>query len=343
MSREFLFFFSALGAFNGLLLSLYFLLLARPRSLSNTFLGLLLLTLSIRIGKSVIFYFNPDLGGIFLQFGMTACLFIGPSLFCYIKSVYNTKPPKGWYWHFVTLGIAIAIVNFRYPWDQFPKAWYYTYHVIYGIWLIYILGAIWQVKGTIRKVLSKEDKISGMEIWILSIVGGNTIIWLAYNLADYTSYITGALSFSFVLYLLVLFVFLRRRKDPSFLSGQVKYANKKIALPEARRLQSELNHLLQNEKLYKNADLKLSDLAARMKVPPHKLSQLLNDNLNKNFTLFVNEYRIAQAKELISTSPHLKLESIGYECGFNSKTTFYSSFKRIVGVTPATFKDQNSI
>lgn len=273
---------------------------------------------------------------------MTACLFIGPSLYFYIKSVYNEKPPKNWYWQFIILGVGIAFINLRYPWDEIPKAWYYTYHVIYAIWLIYIIATIWQVKGTIQKIFIRDQKVSGMENWVLSIVGGNSIIWLAYNLSDYTSYIVGALSFSFVLYLLVLFVFLTRRKDPSFLSRQVKYANKKIDDTEAQNLEMGLGQLLGEEKLYTNADLKLSDLATKMKVTPHKLSQLLNDNLNKNFAQIVNEYRITHAKELILSSPHLKLESIGYECGFNSKTTFYSSFKRIEGITPATFKEQNA-
>ena len=60
-----------------------------------------------------------------------------------------------------------------------------------------------------------------------------------------------------------------------------------------------------------------------------------------NFTIFVNEYRINQAKELIVTDKHLKLESIGYACGFNSKSTFYSAFKKITGMTPAQFKEQS--
>ena len=63
ISRELLFFFSALGAFNGVVIGLYFLLVAKPKTASNYFLGILLLALSIRIGKSVFLYFNDDLAG----------------------------------------------------------------------------------------------------------------------------------------------------------------------------------------------------------------------------------------------------------------------------------------
>ena len=61
VSDEMLFFFSALGSFNGLVLGFYFLFFAKPYHISSRFLGALLLMISIRTGKSVIFHFNPDL------------------------------------------------------------------------------------------------------------------------------------------------------------------------------------------------------------------------------------------------------------------------------------------
>ena len=53
-SDKLLFFFSSLGAFNGLVLSIYFFFFAPKKQLSNFLLGGLLLVLSIRIGKSVV-------------------------------------------------------------------------------------------------------------------------------------------------------------------------------------------------------------------------------------------------------------------------------------------------
>ncbi len=78
LSRELLFFFSALGAFNGIVLGLYFLFFAKPKHISNSFFGAFLLMLSIRVGKSVFFHFNTDLSFHYLQLGLTACFFIGP-------------------------------------------------------------------------------------------------------------------------------------------------------------------------------------------------------------------------------------------------------------------------
>ncbi|MEO1255785.1 MAG: helix-turn-helix domain-containing protein [Bacteroidota bacterium] len=340
-SRELLFFFSALGAFNGLVIGIYFLLFAKPKIVSNYFLGVLLIALSIRIGKSVFLYFSPHLAGGFIQFGMSACLFIGPSLYFYLRSV--TRPEKSckdWKYHYLPLLIIIVTIDFLFPWYEYRRVWFYTFYSIYAVWLIYLISAGWQIRKSISKVL-KKGKLSSMEVWVNSIFIGNLLIWIAYNTVSYTSYIVGALSFSFIFYLLILLLIFTRKKDPSFMSRQVKYGNRKIEEHEAKELYDQIHQLMLEEELYKNANLKLSDFAERLHVLPHRLSQLINDNLEKNFTSFVNEYRIDRAKQVITNDTHLKLESIGYECGFNSKSTFYSSFKKVTGMTPADFKKQS--
>ncbi|GAB4233826.1 MAG: hypothetical protein Tsb0034_07230 [Ekhidna sp.] len=342
-SRELLFFFSALGAFNGLVIGLYFLLFAKPKTTSNYFLGVLLLALSLRIGKSVFLYFNPNLAGIFIQFGISACLFIGPSLYFYLKAL--TKPDQkrlGWKYHFISLLIAILIIDFSFPWYEHRRLWYYVFYSIYAVWLIYLILSAWEIRASLIKVFQK-DRLTNMEVWVVSIFIGNLLIWIAYNTTSYTSYIVGALSFSFIFYLLILLLFFTRKKDPSFMGRQIKYGNKKIDEDEAKALHDELNQLMTENKLYKNADLKLPDLASQLNILPHRLSQLINDNLGKNFTVFVNEYRIEYAKQLIARDTHLKLESIGYECGFNSKSTFYATFKKITGMTPARYKEEAAI
>lgn len=338
-SRELLFFFSALGVFNSVVLGMYFLFFAKPRHQSNYFLGILLLAMSIRIGKSVIFYFNPDLSATFLQLGMSGCLFIGPSIYFYLKSIVSPDADLKWKAHYIPLLIGIVTIGIIYPWETNPHFWGYLFDVIYFIWLIYLILSAFVIRKIIANLFKRSVKYSAMEIWIMSVYLGNFLVWIAYKTSNYTSYIVGALSFSFIFYLVILLLIFTRKKDPGFLNRHVKYGNRRIDEDEAKILHQNLNKLMQEELLFKDANLKLSDVARKLNVLPHHLSQYINDNLEKNFTNFLNEFRIEEAQKLIQQSDHLKLESIGYECGFNSKSTFYTAFKKVTGTTPAKFKD----
>ena len=118
-----LFFFSALGAFNGLILSMYFFFFAAKKHLSNYFLGALLLVLSIRIGKSVAYFFDYGLPRTFLQIGLTACFFIGPFLYFFIRSEIHQvkKLPGSWTWQILTWLFIILGVGAVYPYEKLSQ------------------------------------------------------------------------------------------------------------------------------------------------------------------------------------------------------------------------------
>ena len=343
VSRELLFFFSALGAFNGLLLGCYFLFFTRPQTLQNRFLGGLLIALSVRTGKSVFYYFNSDLAGIYLQLGLTACFFIGPFLYFYIKS--NRAPLSNihneWIYH-VTILLSLSIgVGIMFPFESHTDLWRpYIIQFIYKSWLIYILLAGYYLLGIFRLLVRGKLKFLSQETWILSIYFGNFIIWLSYNTCAFGSYIVGALSFTFMLYIFLLFMIFRKKRVPIKDDHQSKYENKKITSKDAEVILSQLDTIMKDKMLYKTSTVKLSDIARELDILPHKLSQILNDNHGKNFSAYINEYRIDAAKTMLITNKTFSLEGIGYDCGFNSKSTFYSVFKKITGVTPAQFRER---
>lgn len=339
--RELLFFFSALGAFNGLILSLYFVFFVKPQNLSNKFLGVFILMLSIRIGKSVFFYFNPKLSFHFLQFGLTACFFIGPFMYFYIRSVEESKEriKKEWKYHIAILLPIILTIGYLYPFETNIDLWRpYIIKSIYFVWFLYILASIYTLRDRVNKSLTKTKEVTILDIWLLSLLIANLLILTAYNFVSFTNYISGALTFTFLLYLLVIFLFSRKGKEIRLLNKEVKYADKKIETNKAKDLLIKLDQLMNDEELYKNANLKSSEVAQKMKLTTHQFSQLLNDNLGKNFPVFVNEYRIESAKKMILDDNSITIEAIGYENGFNSKSTFYTTFKKLVGKTPSQFK-----
>ncbi|OSY87352.1 hypothetical protein WH52_11940 [Tenacibaculum holothuriorum] len=340
-SRELLFFFSALGAFNGLILSFYFIFFIKPQNISNKFLGVFILMLSIRVGKSVFFYFNPSLSFHFLQFGLTACFFIGPFLYFYIKSAEESKEKikKEWKYHIAILLPLILVVGYLYPFKTNIDLWRpYIIKFIYFIWFVYILGSIYVLRNRFKKLLRRTEKITTLDVWFISILIGNLAILTSYNVVSFSNYISGALTFTFLLYLLIMFLFSKKGKEIRLLNNEVKYADKKIETTKAESLLTKLDQLMNEEELYKNANLKSSEVAQKMQLTTHQFSQLLNDNLGKSFPVFINEYRIESAKQMILKNNSITIEAIGYENGFNSKSTFYTTFKKLVGKTPSQFK-----
>jgi AraC-like DNA-binding protein len=94
------------------------------------------------------------------------------------------------------------------------------------------------------------------------------------------------------------------------------------------------------DKCFLDPDLDLPSLAARMNLTPHELSYLLNKGIGSNFFEFVNSYRVEEAKKLLLSGEHnhYSILGIAYEAGFNSKTTFNTTFKKATGLTPSQFK-----
>ena len=267
ISRELLFFFSALGAFNGIVLSLYFLFFAKPSHISNKFLGAFLLMISIRTGKSVFFFFNPDLSFHYLQFGLTACFFIGPFLYFYIKSI--LKPESNikieWKYHFVVLALIAIIIGFLYPFKTNVDFWRpYFIKTIYYSWFGYILLTGYQLISTFKKLFINKTKITSVEIWMLSIFFGNIAVWYSYTFREFTSYITGALTFTFLLYLAVLFLIFNNKKRSVLFNKSKKYSDKKINEQKASNLIEKLNTLMIDGKLYQNSNLKSSEIAKKL-------------------------------------------------------------------------------
>ena len=348
-TKELLFFFSALGAFNGLILSCYFFFFTKKKQLSNYFLGILLLVLSIRIGKSVFLFFKPDLPRIYLQIGLSACFFIGPALFYFVKSSIEQTLviPSKWKWNFIVLLAVILSIGIVFPYETYPKYWnLYFVKIIYLQWFVCILATGFLLRTMLHKLFSKrkiatEGNINGFEKWLLSIYGGNILILTSYVLSLMTTYwpiyISGSIAYTFILYIFILKLLYRKKTDDLFLASSNKYGSKKVDNDTAAALIEKLSQLMAEKKIYRNSNLTLNELSKEINISVHQLSQLLNDNMGKNFTVFVNEYRINEACTIMVSDKRLTLEGIGYEVGFNSKSTFFSTFKKLKGTTPAIF------
>jgi len=109
-------------------------------------------------------------------------------------------------------------------------------------------------------------------------------------------------------------------------------------------IKAELLKLMLVEKPFLDCELSLIKLASKLNITSHQLSYVINSGFNENFYQFVNRYRIEEAKKLLSTPEmnYLNLLGIAFEVGFNSKTVFNTTFKKITGKTPSEFKKSSS-
>jgi len=98
--------------------------------------------------------------------------------------------------------------------------------------------------------------------------------------------------------------------------------------------------LVDKDKLYQETELTLQDLADKIQYPSYLVSQAINEGLNKNFYDLINGYRVEEAKLLLldPKNENYTILSVGFEAGFNSKTTFNTVFKKFTGQTPTEFR-----
>ncbi|WP_297093580.1 AraC family transcriptional regulator [uncultured Draconibacterium sp.] len=128
-------------------------------------------------------------------------------------------------------------------------------------------------------------------------------------------------------------------EDGNSIIEPIKYASSALTSEQSEKLKAKLVEYMEKHEPYLNSQLRIKDLAAETKISSHQISQILNQSFHQNFFEFVNSYRIKKAISLIEdpANASLTITAIGFEAGFNSKTTFYEAFKKAKGTTPAKY------
>lgn len=102
---------------------------------------------------------------------------------------------------------------------------------------------------------------------------------------------------------------------------------------------------MEGKQAFKQKGLSLHSMATALAIPAHQLSQILNVHYKKGFSAFVNSYRVAYIKIKLQESAdwqRMKIEALGIESGFSSRSVFFSEFKNYVGMSPVEFAKANA-
>jgi AraC-like DNA-binding protein len=119
-------------------------------------------------------------------------------------------------------------------------------------------------------------------------------------------------------------------------SSSKKTGTNTSILPE---LASKLNRLMDENKWYLDANYSLTNLSADTDITANTIREIITAEGYKNFSAYINSFRIAHAEQLISNGylDTYSIESLCKDSGFQSEATFYRVFKKIHDRTPKEF------
>lgn len=225
---------------------------------------------------------------------------------------------------------------------------------IWILYIIYYLQFVFFVRLYIvlYRRLKNNKKVAFASNWIKYII---YVVFLYEVIFFFTWLIHDDILFADVLLgnlLIIFFGIIGIKHDEILLGMQITSSlqNNEI-IKSARKIKSKfktesqkeivkrIKEIIISEKLYANPNLHIKSFAKRLHLPEKQLSILINDVLEKNFSAFVNEFRIEEACRLLSEKD-LKITEIPPMIGFYSRSAFNTAFKEATGLTPSEYRSQ---
>ncbi|MBN1927505.1 MAG: AraC family transcriptional regulator [Prolixibacteraceae bacterium] len=316
----------------------------------------------------------------FLTFGLESSIFpnfvllsnsflmLNPAIYLYTRSLTNPVFRLKWkqlahllpYLFFkITAWIIKEPQSFETFFQPDQNLWFRLSFGIFGIvsWVVYLTLTGIDLTKHRRKI---KDEFSTIDMfkkvgWVLFIVVlyilycFTVFLWGLFNVIFLDTLSLTIYNYSVLLIFIYIFGFYGLKQKELFSHTTAKnskpdrlqssFLNEKTK----EKIQKKILEYFNTETPYLNPDLSMSILSEKLEIPKHHITEVLNGVLGKNFFQFVNEYRVNEVKKKLNDPKNLySIEAIGYECGFNSKSTFFSVFKQITGQTPAQFKSMSN-
>lgn len=193
-----------------------------------------------------------------------------------------------------------------------------------------------------------------MGILLLIVVGSDFISQFSRYLLDPGQNLLPAVPSNLVsLYILIVtFLFCQRifqlsEEATSLISSDTNAEGKTINNGTAQpsidpALLKKIEQTMEQERLYAQTGLTISDLAETLSIQEYRLRKVINQQLNfRNFNQFLNNYRIEEACKLLRESSS-SISSIALEVGYASLSVFNKAFKECYKVTPTVFRSIES-
>lgn len=337
------------GLLHGFLFAVYLLFLKKKKSLTNNLLGLVLIFMGFRIGKSILLYFKHDLEPFLICIGLAFILLIGPFLRWYFKGMTNAnfKLTKIHISEIIPFAIVfgLSFLIAKYWFDDENKMAIIIFGSILIFSYLHLLAYIFLCYRTLRiakRTFHKNSYTKSQKSifnWLNLLVISSFIIWISYflNIIENTvPYIIGPILYSLVVYFLTFKAFQLNITDNS---GDAFNTNDDIVLFE------KISKLIIEEEKYLDTDISLAYLSKLVGATTQKTSEVINEYSNGNYNDFINFHRVQKAKEFLKSleGEKLTIASVAFDVGFNSLSSFNAAFKKFEGVTPSIYKKNNTL
>ncbi len=343
-----------------LIFSLLTFVLKKENSRSNIFLSAFLFSNSLFIIEYLILASGTTLNisltellGIGYGFGFL----FGPLLYFYTRSITanETKFILSTVWHFIPFVVYFCffLLGIKLSWQLKDG----ILHLQIIPYMIACLILIFKFRREIGEYFASLEKLNLN--WLIYVVGGFLLMWLI----DFTAFLiiildsTLVITYRFLTFISILInlifivlLFYKALQHPQYLvkiieaNNTQKYESSKLSNEEKEDILNKILHYFESEKPYLNPVLNIQDVANTIGINIKNISQVINELLNKNFHDLVNSYRITEAKYKLKNQLEREktILEILYDSGFNSKTTFNTTFKKHTGLTPTEYRYQNS-
>lgn len=353
-----------------LILFAFFLLRKRPVTISNLLLFGYLATQIIISINSEIFRFREMITGgwrHFYHIGTPVYFLAAPLFYLFIKSrIYKdiSLTKKDWL-HIIPFIISVIIFSagFYFHSPEEKKVMLDTYSfisntnlVIYNsifslqfiLYIISSLKILYVYKSDVKGCNSPYDSMN--LLWITCLVYGFIIAFISslslIIIKVYTPefLVSGSLIAWSLYFCLFSYIYYKGLSTPELFSINIekpRYQYSKLSKSQSEEYLESLRIFMNENKPFLEPELTLKELSQKLRIPPRHLSQIINENLQKNFYDFISEYRIEEAKKMLSSDEDKTILEILYSAGFNSKSSFNVAFKKYTGQTPTDFKNSH--
>ena len=236
---------------------------------------------------------------------------------------------------------------------------------IFNIFLgpIYLILCLFKLRTHRRNIANNFSYTDNIDLkWLNYIVTIMFIFWIAEIiiavLAFYMGIIDPVFANNFIYTILIISIFCYgffgikqqviyahqpEKKKKSSIDKRKKqdqqYQRSGLKKEDSEEYLSVLLKYMESEEPFLNGKLSLKEIATDLEISTNHLSQVINENLDKNFFDFVNEYRVNLIKEKMGNpeNRNYTLLALAFDSGFNSKSSFNTIFKKHTGITPSQY------